>query len=95
METYDSLLEMDPYLQQQKALERALGLNAGINAGIQAFQNTIVEIVKNRFPALTELAQQRVVQIQKLEDLQQLVLELSIARNQTMARRVLNAFAAR
>ena len=85
MQTYDSLLEMDPYLQQQKALERALGLNAGI----QAFQNTIVEIVKNRFPALTELAQQRVVQIQKLEDLQQLNIQLSTAPNQTAARRIL------
>ena len=92
MNTYDSLLEMDPYLQQQKALERALGLNAGI----QAFQNAIIEIVKNRFPALTELAQQRVVQIQELEDLQQLVIQLSTVRNQTMARRILkNAFADR
>ena len=92
MHTYDSLLEMDPYLQQQKALERALGLNAGI----QAFQNAIIEIVKNRFPALTELAQQRVVQIQELEDLQQLVIQLSTVRNQTMTRRILkNAFADR
>src|SRR5438270_13405368 len=91
LRTYDSLLDQDPYFQEEKALERKLGLNEGI----QAFQRTIVEIVKNRFPALTELVQQRVVQIQKLEDLQQLNIQLSTVRNQTMARRVLNAFAAR
>ena len=55
-----------------------------------------MEIVKSRFPALTELAQQRVVQIQELEDLQQLVIQLSTVRNQTMTRRILkNAFADR
>ena len=69
----------------EKALERKLGLNEGI----QAFQKTIVEIVKSRFPTLTELAQQRVAQIQKLDDLQQLVVQLSTARNQTAARRIL------
>ena len=85
MHTYDSLLEMDPYLQQQKALERALGRTEGI----QAFQNTAVEIVKTRFPALTELAQERVAQIQQFADLKQLNVQLSTARNQTAARRIL------
>ena len=90
MYTYDSLLEMDPYLQQQKALERALGRTEGI----QAFQDAIVEIVKTRFPALAEIAQERIAQIQQLDDLQQLIVQLSTARNQTAARRILkNAFA--
>jgi hypothetical protein len=47
------------------------------------------EYGKSRFPALTELAQQRVAQIQKLDDLQQLNVQLSTARNQTAARRIL------
>jgi len=85
LRTYDSLLDEDPYFQEEKALERKLGLNEGI----QAFQRTIVEIVKSRFPALTELAQQRVAQIQELDDLQQLNIQLSTARNQTAARRIL------
>ena len=85
LRTYDSLLDEDPYFQEEKALERKLGLNEGI----QAFQRTIVEIVKSRFPALTELAQQRVVQIQEFDDLQQLVVQLSTVRNQTAARRIL------
>ena len=48
-----------------------------------------MEIVKSRFPALTELAQQRVAQIQELDDLQQIVVQLSTVRNQTAARRIL------
>jgi len=89
MHTYDSLLEMDPYLQQQKALERALGKELGRTEGIQAFQDAIVEIVKTRFPTLTELAQERVAQIQQFADLKQLNVQLSTARNQTAARRIL------
>jgi hypothetical protein len=85
MHSYDSLLDQDPYLQQQRALERALGRTEGI----QAFQNAIVEIVKNRFPSLLDLAQQRVVQIQEINALQHLVVQLSTARNQTAARRIL------
>ena len=85
LDYYDSLLDQDPYLQQQKALERILGRTEGI----QAFQDTIIEIVKNRFPPLIELAQQRVVQIKQLEDLKQLVVQLSITADQTAARRLL------
>jgi len=85
LDYYDSLLDQDPYLQQQKALERILGRTEGI----QAFQDTIIEIVKNRFPALVELAQQRVMQIKQLDDLKQLNVQLSIAADQTAARRLL------
>ena len=85
LDYYDSLLDQDPYLQQQKALESILGRTEGI----QAFQDTIIEIVKNRFPTLIELAQQRVVQIKQLDDLKQLNVQLSIAADQTAARRLL------
>ena len=93
MQYYDSLLDQDPYFQEQKALERAFGITLGrteaITEAIQAFQNAIVEIVKNRFPTLLDLAQQRVVQIQEINALQRLVVQLSTARNQTAARRIL------
>ncbi len=85
LHTYDSLLDQDPYIQEQKVLERTLGRTEGI----QAFQDAIVEIVKNRFPALTELAQKRVMQIQKIDDLKHLNIQLSIAANQTAAERLL------
>jgi hypothetical protein len=85
LRTYDSLLDQDPYFQEEKALERTLGRTEGI----QAFQDTIVEIVKNRFPTLTELAQKRVMQIQELDDLKYLNVQLSIATHQTAAQRLL------
>ena len=87
LDYYDSLLDQDPYLQQHKALERILGRTEGI----QAFQDTIIEIVKNRFPTLIELAQQRVVQVKQLDDLKHLVVQLSIAADQTAARRLLTS----
>jgi hypothetical protein len=63
LQYYDSLLDQDPYFQEQKALERAFGITLGrteaITEAIQAFQNAIVEIVKNRFPSLLDLAQGR------------------------------------
>ena len=93
MHSYDSLLDQDPYFQEQKALERAFGITLGrteaITEAIQAFQNAIVEIVKNRFPSLLDLAQRRVVQIQEINALQRLVVQLSTARNQATARRIL------
>ena len=85
METYDSLLDSDPVFQQKLALERALARNETI----QAFRNMILEITKARFPALAEAVQQRVTAIQKLEDLQQLTVQLATAPNQTAARRIL------
>jgi hypothetical protein len=89
LQYYDSLLDQDPYFQEQKALERAFGITLGRSEAIQAFQNTVVEIVKNRFPTLLDLAQQKVVQIQEINALQRLVVQLSTARNQTTARRIL------
>ena len=85
LNTFDSLLDQDPYFQEKIALERALERNESI----QAFQDTIIEIVKTRFPNLVELAQQRVVQIRKLDDLKRFIIQLSTASNQTAARRIL------
>ena len=85
MQTYDSLLDSDPYIQQKVALEGALKKNEGL----QAFRNAIIEITKGRFPTLTESVQQRVAQIQQFEDLQRLNVQLSLAPNLAEALRIL------
>ncbi|HEY6543238.1 MAG TPA: hypothetical protein VIZ18_20005 [Ktedonobacteraceae bacterium] len=85
MQTYDSLLDSDPYIQQKVALERTLERNEAV----QAFRDTLIEITRNRFPTLTEIAQRRVAQIQTIESLQQLVVQLSLASDQATARRLL------
>src|SRR5437016_3729252 len=56
---YDSLLDQNPYLQEQRALERALGRNEGITQGIQKWREAIVEITQRRFPTLVEVMRQR------------------------------------
>jgi hypothetical protein len=89
MHTFDSLLDQDPYLQEQRVLERTLGRNEGLTEGIQTMRDTIVEIVQRRFPTLVELAQKRVEHMQRLDQLKQLNVDLSTAPNQTSARRIL------
>jgi two-component sensor histidine kinase len=89
LHTYDSLLDQDPYIQEQKALERTLGRTEGRVESIKTFQDTIVEIVKIRFPTLTELAQKKVMQLQNLADLKQLVVQLSISSDQVAAQQLL------
>ena len=89
MQTYDSLLDSDPYIQQKVALEGALQRSKALSEFLQAYRNTIIEITKIRFPTLTEAVQQRVAHIQKFEDLQLLNIQLSTVSNQAEARRIL------
>lgn len=85
LHAFDSLLDQDPYLQEQRALERTLGRNEGV----QAFQDAVVEIVQRRFPTLVELTRRRVGHVQQIEVLKQLVVDISTARNQTEVRGIL------
>ena len=89
MQTYDSLLDSDPYIQQKVALERTLERNEAIQAFRDMTIKMIIEITKGRFPALIEIAQRRVAQIQTIESLQQLVVQLSLAPDEAAARRLL------
>jgi hypothetical protein len=85
LQTFDSLLDQDPSLQEQRAFERTLGRNEGV----QAFRDAVVEIVQRRFPALVELTRRRVEHVQQIEVLKQLVVDISTARNQTAVRGIL------
>ena len=89
MQTYDSLLDSDPYIQQKVALERTLERDRALSEALQAFRNTLIEITRNRFPALTEIAQRHVAHIQTIESLQQLIVQLSLAPDQAAASRLL------
>jgi hypothetical protein len=83
MQTYDSLLDSDPYLQQKWELERTLERNQGL----QVLRDIIVAITRSRFPALTEIVQQRVASIQNYEELKQLNIQLALAPNEAAARK--------
>lgn len=75
----------DPYIQEQKALARALGRADAI----QAFRDVIVEIVQNRFPSLKELAQKRVAQMENLDDLKELSIQIAVTFEKKAVKRIL------
>ncbi len=88
---FDSLLDKDPYIQEQKALERALGRNEGIYEGrVQELQQMLIEVVEERFPSLVGLAQQRAKQTLRPEALRQLVKQMFAAPDEATARKHLN-----
>jgi hypothetical protein len=89
MQTYDSLLDSDPYIQQKVALERTLERDRALSEALQEFRDTLLEITRNRFPALTEIAQRQVAHIQTIGSLRQLIVQLSLAPDQAAARRLL------
>jgi len=98
LQTFDSLLDTDPYIQEQKALERSLGITLGKELGrtegrIQELQQMLLETVEERFPSLVQLAQQKAKQNMKPEVLRQLVKQVIAAPNEVTARKLLNTFA--
>jgi len=80
---YDSLLDEDPDIQERVA-----------KAKIEAQQRTILIFVKARFPALAEIAQERIVQLNKLDELNRLTEQIAGAPDEDTARWALKTFAA-
>lgn len=87
MENLDSLLEQNPYVQKKSAEAEEKG-------EIKALQRSVVNIVKRRFPALTDLAQQQVAQINKPDVLDYLIEQVSTAPDEAMIRQLLRPSAA-
>lgn len=90
---YDSLLESDPYFQErlrkaEKARQQAReeGLQEGLREGQQ---KNLIELIGLRFPALKELAQQRVPLFTTDDELLQLMQRIVMAPDEEAARRAL------
>ena len=81
--SYDSLLESDPEFQQRMA-----------EARIEGQQKLVLGLVVDRFPALAEIARQKIVRLTKQELLMQLNKQIAFAPDENTARWVLNTFAA-
>jgi hypothetical protein len=91
LHTYDSLLDQDPYIQEQKILERTLGRTEGIYEGrIQELQQMLLEVVEEQYPSLFGLAQQKIKQNLRLEVLRYLVRQICTAHDETAVRKLLN-----
>lgn len=83
---YDRLWEDNPRVKKIRADSKAEGKAEG---EIATLQKMLVHIVSLRFPALTELVQQRVKQLNKPEELDRLVEQAAIAPDEATARRQL------
>jgi len=81
MYQYDSLLDEDPEIQERKT-----------SSEIRGAQKIVVDFVEARFPALTELAQQRVTLIENTEILSQLAKQIATVPDEDTARWLLNTF---
>ena len=83
MYQYDSLLDEDPEIQERKA-----------RSEVQGAQKIVVDFVEARFPALTELARERVTLIENTEILSQLAKQIATVPDEATARWLLNTFKA-
>lgn len=83
LKMYDHLWNESPRIKQMR-----------IENEVQVLQRTFVNIVKARFPALTELAQQKVAQINNSGALDLLIEQISIAPDEAMVRFLLTPSAA-
>jgi hypothetical protein len=84
---YDSLIDENPEFQQRFARKRAEG-------ELQGLQEMVLEAVKDEYPPLVELAQEKVERIHKPDSLRQLVKLIYKAPDENTARWLLNNFAA-
>ena len=68
MDQFDSLLEENPFVQKKSAESEEKGRTEGLAEGraegkVIALQAVVVKVVRGRFPALAELAQEQVTKI--------------------------------
>jgi len=86
-------------LEEGIGIGREEGIGIGREEGIEkgrteGLQEAIVGLVETRFPPLTELAHRKVPQIRKPELLTVLLKQVAVARDEEMARIMLDSFAA-
>ena len=80
---YDSLLDEDPEIQERET-----------RGEIRSLQRMAIEAVKNRYPSLVELAEERVALITQPDALRQLVILIFNTPDENTARWLLNTFVA-
>jgi hypothetical protein len=83
---YDDLMEKDPKMKKIQAESEARGEARG---AAKTLRMTILLLVKGRFPALLEQAQQRVKRTTSIDELKQLFEQLASATDEVAARSLL------
>jgi flagellar biosynthesis/type III secretory pathway protein FliH len=99
LKMFDELLEQDEFVkkQRERGLQEGLqkGLQEGLQKGLQegqivAYQKMLVDIVKNKFPSLEDLAQRRAAQTSQLDALGEVINLVSAVNDENTARFILN-----
>ena len=80
---YDSLLEQDSYVHEQRDRGRTEGQ-----------QKALLDLIEVRFPALVELAQQQVAHLNKSDELSRLMKQIALAPDEATTRWLLNTLTA-
>ena len=84
---YDDLMEKDPKMRKIRAESEARGEARGEAKGAtRTLRMTILVLVKGRFPALLEQAQQRVKRTTSVDELKQLFEQLAGTSDEAAAR---------
>ncbi len=99
LKMFDELLEQDEFVQKQR--ERGLQqgriegrIEGKVEGQIEAYQIILVDIVKNKFPSLEDLAQRRAAQTRKVDALREVINLVSAVNDENTARFILNPSAA-
>ena len=88
---WDDLMEKDPKMRKIRRESEAKGRTEGLTEGLR---KAIITTVRVRFPGLTELARQRVTQINKPEKLDLLFDQIAVAPDEDAVRSLLDLVAA-
>jgi hypothetical protein len=83
---YDDLMEKDPKMKKIRAESEARGEARGAT---KTLRMTILVLVKGRFPALLEQAQQRIKRTRSADELKQLFEQLASASDEATVRSLL------
>ncbi len=91
---YDPLWDEHPKVKKMRAEAEAQSEIRARQAELSALQRAIVNLVKARFPDLTEQAKKRVEQLDSPDTLNFLLVEIGSAADETVARHILHPSAA-
>jgi hypothetical protein len=87
LDMFDSLLDESRIVKKKAAEAKAAG---EVEGEIKALRRIIIELVQTRFPALAQLAQQKVMQLSEPRQFHGLVMQIALAHDEAAARDVLN-----
>lgn len=88
---FDELLEQDEFVKRQYERGFQEGKAKGrLEGRIEAFQLMLVDIVKQRFPSLEDLAQQRAAQMRQVDALREIIKLVNVINDENIVRAILH-----